>query len=71
VWSNDSVKFRVIIKRFRFCQKSTVQDSALRPQALGMYTGNRRGGYADGTHLTAAGRSNACGEEYCLKKICC
>ena len=71
VWSNVSVKYRVIAKLFRFYKRSTVRDSALRPQALGMYTANTRGaggGYADGTRLTAAGRTNACGVEYCLKK---
>lgn len=69
MWSNVSVIFRVIIKRFRLCQRSTVRDSALRPQVLEMYTGNTRGGgYADGTRLTAAERTNACGVEYCLKR---
>lgn len=69
MWSNVSVKLRVIIKRARCYQRSTVRDSALRPQTL-WYVREMRGvgGYADGTRLAAARRTDTHGVEYCLKK---
>ena len=64
VCSNVSVKLRVIMKIFRFYQRSTVRDSALRPQTLVICTGSRRNGIC----LAAAETTNERDVQYCLEK---